>query len=68
MQRLRASGRPRAYRSVRVGQSIGTALAGKVIQAAAFAIPFLLAGALQIAYDLGLYFGFRGRPAEHEIV
>lgn len=54
--------------TVRVGQSIGPALAGVAIQAAAYGVPFLLAGALKIAYDLGLYFGFRGRPAEHEIV
>jgi MFS family permease len=54
--------------TVRVGQSIGPALAGVAIQSAAFGLPFFLAGALKIAYDLGLYFGFRGRPAEHEIV
>jgi MFS family permease len=54
--------------TVRVGQSIGPALAGMAIQAAAYGVPFFLAGALKIAYDIGLYFGFRERPAEHEIV
>ena len=54
--------------TVRAGQSIGPALAGVAIQSGAFGLPFFLAGALKIAYDLGLYFGFRGRPAEHEIV
>lgn len=54
--------------TVRAGQSIGPALAGVAIQSGAFGLPFFLAGAFKIAYDLGLYFGFRGRPAEHEIV
>ena len=47
-------------------QAIGPAISGLAIQSAAFGLPFLLAGALKIAYDLGLYAAFARRPAEHE--
>ena len=49
-----------------VAQSFGPALAGSAIGAAAFGVPFFAAGGLKIAYDLGLYFGFRNRRASHE--
>ena len=41
-------------------------LSGLAIQAALFGVPFFAAGTLKIAYDLGLYAGFRRRRAEHE--
>jgi len=49
-----------------VAQSVGPALAGLAIGAAAFGVPFYAGGGLKIVYDLALYFGFRRRPAEHE--
>ena len=49
-----------------VAQAAGPALAGVAIQAAAFGVPFFVAGGLKIAYDLGLFAAFRKRPAEHE--
>jgi MFS family permease len=49
-----------------VAQSIGPALAGIAIQAASFGTPFVVAGSLKIAYDLGLYALFSKRPADHE--
>jgi MFS family permease len=49
-----------------VAQSVGPAIAGLAIQAAALGIPFVLAGMLKIGYDVGLYLGFRNRPADHE--
>jgi predicted MFS family arabinose efflux permease len=49
-----------------VGQAAGPFLSGLAIQAALFGLPFYAAGALKIAYDLGLYAGFRSRRAEHE--
>jgi MFS family permease len=49
-----------------LGQAAGPLLSGLAIQAALFGFPFLAGGALKIAYDLGLYAGYRGRRAEHE--
>lgn len=49
-----------------VAQAFGPALAGVAIQAASLGTPFFVAGALKIAYDLGLYAGFSRRPADHE--
>ncbi len=49
-----------------VAQSIGPALAGLAIQAAAYGLPFYAGGGLKVLYDLALYLGFRDRPAEHE--
>jgi MFS family permease len=49
-----------------VAQSFGPVLAGVAIGAAAFGAPFFAGGALKIVYDLGLYAGFRNRPAAHE--
>ena len=49
-----------------VAQSFGPVLSGLAIGAAAFGLPFFAGGGLKIAYDLALYAGFRGRPAEHE--
>jgi MFS family permease len=40
---------------------IGPILAGTVVRAG-LGLPFLLAGAIKIVYDLGLYFGFRNVP------
>lgn len=51
-----------------VGQAFGPILAGVAIQAAAFGLPFFLAGGLKITYDIGLYLGFRTRPADHEVL
>lgn len=47
-------------------QAAGPVIAGAAIQAALFGLPFFLAGAIKIVYDLALYAGFRHRPAEHE--
>jgi MFS family permease len=49
-------------------QAVGPAISGLAIQSAAFGLPFLLGGALKIAYDLGLYAAFVRRPAEHEVI
>jgi len=49
-----------------LGLAVGPYLSGLSIQAALFGIPFFAGGALKIAYDLGLYAGFRSRRAQHE--
>jgi MFS family permease len=49
-----------------VAQSVGPALAGVAIGAAAFGLPFFAAGGLKIVYDLVLFKAFRNRRAEHE--
>lgn len=49
-----------------VMQAAGPIIAGLAIQAAAAGVPFVLAGALKMSYDLGLYAAFSRRPAEHE--
>ena len=49
-----------------LGLAVGPFLSGLSIQAALFGVPFFAGGALKIAYDLGLYAGFRSRRAEHE--
>jgi MFS family permease len=50
-----------------VAQAFGPVLAGIAIGAAAFGIPFYIAGGLKIVYDLALFAGFRNRRADHEI-
>jgi MFS family permease len=50
-----------------VMQAAGPLIAGFAIQAAAAGLPFLLAGALKISYDVGLYAAFSQRPGGHEI-
>ena len=40
---------------------LGPILAGAALRAG-LGLPFLLAGAIKIVYDLGLYFGFRNVP------
>ncbi len=50
-----------------LAQAAGPGLAGAAIQAAAFGIPFYVAGGLKIVYDLLLYAVFRRRRAEHEV-
>lgn len=49
-----------------VAQAIGPPLSGLAIQAAFLGAPFYVAGALKIAYDIGLYWAFRDRRADHE--
>jgi MFS family permease len=49
-----------------VAQAAGPAVAGAAIQSAFLGLPFYLAGALKLVYDVSLYFGFRGQPAAHE--
>lgn len=49
-----------------VAQSFGPVLAGLAIGAAAFGLPFFAGGGLKIIYDVGLFAGFRRRPADHE--
>jgi hypothetical protein len=47
------------------GLGLGPFLSGLAIQAAAFGIPFWIAGGLKIVYDLALYAGYRSRrPAD----
>lgn len=50
-----------------VAQAAGPAVAGAAIQGAMLGLPFYLAGALKLVYDVSLFFGFRGRPASHEV-
>jgi len=49
-----------------IALACGPVLSGLAIQAAAFGLPFIAGGSIKIAYDLGLYAGFRRRRAEHE--
>ena len=49
-----------------LGQAGGPILSGAAIQSAALGLPFFLAGALKLVYDLSLYAAFRSRRAEHE--
>jgi hypothetical protein len=49
-----------------LGQAAGPIVSGAAIQSAALALPFYLAGALKLTYDLTLYAAFRSRRAEHE--
>ena len=49
-----------------VGQAAGPILSGVAIQSAALGLPFYLAGALKLVYDVSLYAAFRSRRAEHE--
>ncbi len=49
-----------------LGQAGGPLVAGAAIQSAALGLPFYLAGALKLVYDLSLYAAFRSRHAEHE--
>ncbi len=46
-----------------VTRPLGPILAGAAV-GAGLGLPFLLAGAIKIVYDLGLYFGFRDVPAD----
>ena len=50
-----------------IAQAAGPAVAGAAIQGALLGLPFYLAGGLKLVYDLSLFFGFRGRPAAHEL-
>lgn len=49
-----------------LGQAGGPLVAGAAIQGAALGLPFFLAGALKLVYDVTLYGAFRSRRAEHE--
>jgi hypothetical protein len=49
-----------------LGQAGGPILSGAAIQSAALGLPFFLAGALKLIYDLSLYAAFRSSRAEHE--
>ncbi|HEX6489185.1 MAG TPA: MFS transporter [Candidatus Dormibacteraeota bacterium] len=49
------------------GQALGPYVAGVAIQAAAYGVPFVLAGALKAAYDLALFGAFRRVRGEHEV-
>jgi len=59
-ERAAASGVTAAVRAL--AQACAPALAGLTMAVAATAAPFLVAGTLKIAYDLGLYFRFRTVP------
>jgi MFS family permease len=43
-----------------LAQAVAPAISGLALQRAASGLPFFLAGGLKIAYDLALYFRFRG--------
>jgi hypothetical protein len=45
-----------------LAQAVAPAISGLALQRAASGLPFFLAGGLKIAYDLALYFRFRGVP------
>jgi MFS family permease len=49
-----------------VAMSLGPVVSGAAIGLAAFGVPFFAGGGLKVVYDLGLYAGFRNRPAAHE--
>jgi hypothetical protein len=59
-ERAAAAGFTVSVRSL--SQAVAPAFAGATMAAAATPLPFLLAGGLKIAYDLLLYFRFRGVP------
>ena len=56
-ERARAAGLAAAARPAAAG--VAPVLSGIAVQAAAFGLPFYLAGALKVAYDLVLYLTFR---------
>jgi MFS family permease len=47
--------------------AFGPVLAGIAIQTAMLSLPFVIGGLVKSTYDLGLYFGFRRRPGDHEL-
>ena len=49
-----------------VAQAFGPALTGIAIQTAALGLPFFVGGAVKAIHGVGLYAGFRSRPAEHD--
>lgn len=49
-----------------VAQACGPVISGLAIQFATFTIPLVTGAAVKSLYDVGLYFGYRNRPAEHE--
>jgi MFS family permease len=49
-----------------VAQACGPVISGLAIQFASFAIPLVVGGGVKSLYDVGLYLGYRSRPAEHE--
>lgn len=51
-----------------LGQAAGPLVSGAAIQGAALGLPFYLAGGLKLVYDSILYFAFRRRRGEHELV
>jgi MFS family permease len=59
-ERAAAAGFTVSVRSL--SQAVAPAFAGATMAAAATPLPFLLAGGLKIAYDLLLFFRFRGVP------
>jgi hypothetical protein len=59
-ERPAASGLTASVRAL--AQACAPAVAGLTLAAAATPVPFLLAGGLKIAYDLGLFFRFRSVP------
>jgi MFS family permease len=50
-----------------VANGVGPVVTGLAIQSAALGIPFFVGGTLKSLYDVGLYFGFRRRPGDHEV-
>jgi MFS family permease len=49
-----------------LGTMLGPVLTGMMFAASWWNVPFVLGGALKIAYDLALYQGFRGSPTKLE--
>jgi MFS family permease len=48
--------------------ALGPSIAGAIMQFVGPSVPFLIAGGMKVAYDLGLYFMFRNvKPPEEEI-
>jgi MFS family permease len=63
-QRSAALGMTAAVRGV--AQACGPVVSGAAIQVARFSIPLIAGGTVKSIYDIGLYLGYRRRPAEHE--
>jgi MFS family permease len=49
-----------------LAQAVGPVITGFAIQSAALGLPFVLAGAVKVSYDLLLYRGYRHRLGDHE--
>jgi hypothetical protein len=49
-----------------VAQACGPIISGLAILFASFAVPLVVGGCVKALHDVGLYIGYRTRPAEHD--